>query len=80
MESAAWPAASVATAVAAADVVEVSLVALEVVPLVFPVRGFQLRNAVHILQGLPSGPMTQPGGGFAGLAVDALFASFGAGD
>ena len=24
----------------------------------------QLRNAVQILQGLPSGPMTQPGGGF----------------
>ena len=24
-----------------------------------------LRNAVHILQGLPSGPITQPGGGLA---------------
>lgn len=25
-------------------------------------RGFQFRNAVHILHGLPSGPMTIPGG------------------
>ena len=25
-------------------------------------RGFQFRNAVHILHGFPSGPMTIPGG------------------
>ncbi len=31
-------------------------------PRVVPVGGFQLRKEVQILQGLPSGPRTMPGG------------------
>ena len=35
------------------------------------IRGFQLRNAVQILHGFPSGPRTMPGGsdGLEGLEV-----------
>ena len=36
--------------------------------------GFQCRNAVQILQGLPSGPRTMPGGS-GGFLEDELYAS-----
>ena len=37
-------------------------VVVDIMPVVLPVGGFQLRKEVQILQGLPSGPRTMPGG------------------
>ena len=63
VDAASAAAAAVEEAIAcAAELPEPLLLLFPRVVAVVPVGGFQLRKEVQILQGLPSGPMTMPGG------------------